>query len=378
MKILFLPRYSRQGASSRYRLWQYRPLFEREGHRVEVRPLLDSSYLTHLYKHGTRSARSLAFGYVRRLISAFDIGRFDAVICEQEAVPFLPVSVEKCFRRKGVRFFLDFDDAAHNKYADHPRLQSKISSLMSEADGVVVGNEHLRSYASQFTSRVSVIPTVVDISRYPTHPESAYRPNGEVQIGWIGTPATSGFLQALSRTLHALQTKFRNLRFRFVGAAPGMFTHGLNAENVVWSEKTEVEALAGCDIGIMPLPDTDFTRGKCGLKLIQYMACWLPTVASPVGANCEIIEDGKTGFLAATDQEWIDRLSVLIVNSRLRREFGDASRRRVERRYTLQSGFAKWKRVFGAATEPSGEVAMGRDRSPDFVACGNESRGGMR
>jgi glycosyltransferase involved in cell wall biosynthesis len=378
MKILFLPRYSRQGASSRYRLWQYLPLFEREGHAIEVRPLLDSSYLSHLYQRGKRSVRSLAFGYARRLFSALDISRFDAVICEQEALPFLPVAIEKLFRRKHVRFFLDFDDAAHIKYAGHPTLQSKISSLMNTADGVVVGNACLRSYASQFTPRVSVIPTVLDISRYPLHPESAYRPNDEVRIGWIGTPSTSAFLQGLSHVFHALQKKFCNLHFRFVGAAPGMSTLGLNADIVEWSEKTEVELLAGCDLGIMPLPDTDFTRGKCGLKLIQYMACWLPTVASPVGANCEIIEDGKTGFLAGTDQDWINKLSVLIVNSGLRRELGSAGRRRVEQRYTLESGFARWKKVLDGALEPSGEVAMGLIQSPDFVALGHESRGGVR
>ena len=376
MKILFLPRYSRQGASSRYRLWQYLPLFEREGHAIEVRPLLDSSYLSHLYQRGRRSVRSLAFGYSRRLFSTIDIGRFDAVICEQEALPFLPIAAEKLFRRKHVRFFLDFDDAAHIKYTGHPRLQSKISSLMSDADGVVVGNAYLRSYASQFTPRVSVIPTVLDISRYPLHPNSASRPNDEVRIGWIGTPSTSAFLQGLSHIFHTLQRRFRNLHFRFVGAAPGMFTHGLNADIVEWSEKTEVELLAGCDIGIMPLPDTDFTRGKCGLKLIQYMACWLPTVASPVGANCEIIEDGKTGFLAANDQGWISKLSALIVNSALRREFGGAGRRRVEQRYTLESGFTQWKKMLNGATEPSSEVAMGFTQSPDFVAFGHESRGG--
>lgn len=378
MKILFLPRYSRQGASSRYRLWQYLPLFEREGHTIDVRPLLDSSYLNHLYQHGKRSARSLAFGYARRLFSALDMGRFDAVICEQEVLPFLPVPAEKLFRRKHVKFFLDFDDAAHIKYANHPSLQSKISSLMSGADGVVVGNAHLRSYASQFTSRVSVIPTVLDISRYPLHPNSAHRPNGEVRIGWIGTPSTSAFLQGLTHVFQALQERFRNLHFRFVGAAPGMFAHGLNVENVAWSEKTEVEALAGCDIGIMPLPDTDFTRGKCGLKLIQYMACWLPTVASPVGANCEIIEDEKTGFLAASDQDWMNKLSALIANSELRRECGTAGRRRVEQRYTLETGFAEWKKMLEGATEPSGEVAMGLAQSPDFVALGHESRGGLR
>lgn len=345
---------------------------------MEVRPLLDSSYLSHLYQRGQRSARSLAFGYARRLLSTFDVGRFDAVICEQEVLPFLPVAVERLFRRKRVRFFLDFDDAAHIKYAGHPSLRSKISSLMSDADGVVVGNAHLRGYASQFTSRVWLIPTVLDISRYPLRPDSAYPPNGEVRIGWIGTPSTSAFLRGLTHVFHALQKRFRNLRFRFVGAAPGMFTHGLNAENVEWSEKTEVEALAGCDIGIMPLPDTDFTRGKCGLKLIQYMACWLPTVASPVGANCEIIEDGKTGFLAAADQDWINKLSALIVNSSLRREFGNSGRRRVEQCYTLESGFTQWKGMLEGALEPSGEVAMGSAQTPDFVAFGHESRGGIR
>lgn len=373
MKFLFLPRYSRNGGSSRYRLLQYVPLFERAGHRVEVRPLFDAGYLDQLYKQGKRGLRSMASGYARRVFSAMDVARFDAVICEQEALPFAPAFVESWFQRKSLPYFLDFDDAAHIKYETNPLLRSKISTLIARADGVVVGNEYLRNYASQFTERATVIPTVVDLSRYPVGPKSQATSDG-VRVGWIGTPSTDIFLESLSKVFQTLQNRFPNLQFRFIGATPEINNPNLNIEFAPWSEETEIDLLAECDIGIMPVPDTSFTRGKCGLKLIQYMACWLPAVASPVGANCEIVADRETGFLAATDEQWFEKLSALIAHPILRRQFGEAGRRRIERQYSLDEGFARWMSVVGCAEKSSVPAKSHRALAPPVTECESMAR----
>jgi glycosyltransferase involved in cell wall biosynthesis len=347
MRILFLPRYAPQGASSRYRIWQYVPSFERAGHTVEVHPLLDAGYLTQLYAEQTRGLRWLAKGYARRLITMATARRYDAIICEQEAFPYLPAIWESLFHKNGTPLFLDFDDAAHIRYEASPLLRHKIPQMLASAEAVVVGNNYLAQYARKFTQNVSVIPSVVDLSRYPGRQNKSGSEN--VVIAWIGIPATAEFLRPLFTVYQKLQDKYPQLQFRFIGTGPQFLAGGLNAEFRAWSQQSEAMLLAQSDIGIMPLPDTQFTRGKCGLKLIQYMASHLPVVASPVGANCEIVVDGENGFLADGDDDWFAKLSVLIENPELRRRFGAAGRRRVEQHYSLESGFAKWTDILDRA-----------------------------
>src|SRR6266404_8216903 len=193
MRILFLPRYGPQGASSRYRIWQYVRLFERAGHEVEVQPLLDDGYLGELYKSGRRGWRWLARGYRRRLLLAFRLRRFDAVICEQEVCPFLPAFIELFFQRLSARFFVDYDDAAYANYSRCPLFHQNIPQIMATAERVVVGNNHLARYARQFAQCVSVIPTVVDLSRYPNHKHAG--PSERIRVAWIATPLTARLLK---------------------------------------------------------------------------------------------------------------------------------------------------------------------------------------
>ncbi len=343
MRILFLPRYGPQGASSRYRIWQYVPLFERAGHEVEVTPLLSDDYLEQLYRTGRRGWLWLAAGYARRLLGAFRVRHFDAVVCEQDVLPFLPVFVELFFQRLSPRFFVDFDDAAYTKYSRWPFLWRKIPRVMAAAEAVVVGNNHLADYARQFAQRVFVIPSVVDLLRYPQRKDT--RSSETVRVVWIGTPLTASLLKPLIPVMARLQSEHPSLSFRLIGAGGSFSCNGLHAEIPDWSERTEADLLAQCDIGIMPLPDTEFARGKCGLKLIQYMACGLPVVASPVGVNREIVEENKNGLLATTENDWHEKLDKLIRDSDLRMSLGKAGREKVLAGYTLEYGFSKWQEI---------------------------------
>src|SRR5712664_1136296 len=342
MRILILPRYTARGASSRYRFWQYVPGLRRAGHEVEIKPLLEDGYLTELYSRGRRSWRWLAAAYAARFLDALDAGRYDAVLCEHEVFPFLPAAAEMIFSKRNARFILDYDDAAHCKYDGWPVLRKKIARLMHVAERVVAGNNNLASYARQFTPHVSVVPTVVDLAAYPNHRNDA--PSSTIRIAWIGTPMTASFLQPLIPELERLQEKHSHAVFRLIGA--GNFpTNGLRIERREWSMATEGQHLSECDIGIMPLSDTEFTRGKCGLKLIQYMACGLPVVASPVGANCEIVEENRNGFLAANAREWFEKLSALIESAELRKRLGESGRAKVAAQYTLEHGLSKWLEI---------------------------------
>src|SRR6266849_1940421 len=186
MRILFLPRYGAQGASSRYRVWQYVPLFERAGHEVEVHPLLDDGYLDELYKTGRRSWWFLALGYGRRLLGTLRLGRVFAVICEQEIFPFLPGFIDLFLQRLSPRYFVDFDDGAHVKYFRWPILRRRVPRIMAAAETVVVGNNYLAAYAQQFARRVCVIPTVVDLASYGDRTKAGR--SDHVRVCWIGTP----------------------------------------------------------------------------------------------------------------------------------------------------------------------------------------------
>lgn len=352
MRILILPRYTPKGASSRYRFWQFVPGLQCAGHEVKIKPLLGDGYLAELYSMGHRGGRWLAAGYAARFLAALRVWQYDAVICEQEIFPFLPAAAEMLVTKLNSRFILDYDDAAHCKYDSWPPLRRKIARLMSAAETVVVGNNHLAGYARQFTPRVAVIPTVVDLARYPNRQETAA--SNTISIAWIGTPLTAGFLEPLIPEFTRLQKKHPNLGFRFIGA--GSFSsNGLRAETLEWSPNTEAVLLAQCDIGIMPLPDTEFTRGKCGLKLIQCMACGLPVVASPVGANREIVEENRNGFLAANAQEWFEKLDALVSNADLRKRLGESGRSKVAAQYTLERALSKWLAILEKGSRRSEE-----------------------
>jgi glycosyltransferase involved in cell wall biosynthesis len=170
---------------------------------------------------------------------------------------------------------------------------------------------------------------------------------------WIGTPVTAEFLYELAPVLVALKAKYPDLQVRVIGAGPAILRWLPFAEVVAWSESSEARLLAECDIGLMPLPDNEFTRGKCGLKLIQCMAAGLPVVASPVGANCDIVSHGQEGYLAAGPEQWFQALEQLIVSPELRRELGRKASAKARQCYSLEQGFSAWIRVLDAGSECS-------------------------
>jgi glycosyltransferase involved in cell wall biosynthesis len=202
---------------------------------------------------------------------------------------------------------------------------------MRRAAVVVAGNDYLAEHARRAgAKRVEIIPTVVDDLRYPQATGSTNP--AEFRIGWIGAPVTVDYLLAVEPALKQLVSDGSSLT---VIGAESPFSGRFPVETRPWLETTEAAELARLDAGILPLPDEPFERGKCGYKLIQYMACGLPVVASPVGANVQIVEHGVDGFLANTQSEWITALETLRIDPALRRRFGTAGRARISARYSL-------------------------------------------
>ncbi|MDP3789851.1 MAG: glycosyltransferase family 4 protein, partial [Candidatus Omnitrophota bacterium] len=197
---------------------------------------------------------------------------------------------------------------------------------------VIAGNNYLKDFALQFNKNAVVMPSSVDTEKYKPVPCEADK--SQIVIGWIGSNTTETFLYDLEETFVSLSDKYKNLVFKIVGAK--FQSHELkNVVNKEWALSEELSDLQSFDIGIMPMPDNLWTKGKCGFKAILYMACGIPVVASPVGANLEIIDDGTSGFLARDNKEWTDKLSALIENASLREKIGKNAREKIIKKYSL-------------------------------------------
>jgi len=330
------------GASSRYRLLQYVPLLETAGHEVQVDALLPDEYLEALYATSKRHFLSVLVAYTRRFARLRKSRDYDVVIWEQELLPFVPAFVD--LMGKGQRLVIDFDDAPHVKYRGIPGLRNKIPDLIQHASAIVAGNRNLVEYASAYNQNVHLIPTVVDTAEYA----SLGTRSGEAKITvvWVGTPITArAFLVPLLPQLEALQRRLPQIEFCFIGSGHQPEFAGLRLRVEPWSEQTEKSLISACDIGIMPLNDDEFSRYKCGLKLIQYMAAGLPVVASAVGANCDIVIEGQTGFLARQPSDWVAILERMAKDFDLRARLGAAGQTQAKQQFSLNSGFPRWMTV---------------------------------
>jgi len=354
--ILFLSRYTRMGASSRCRFFQYIPYLERQGWACEVSPLFDDAYLRHCYTNGRATLPDLARALFRRLLVLCRLRNFDLIVLEKEVIPFSPAIFERLMHAAGIPFIVDYDDAIFHRYDCHRSrlvrglLGNKMRTVMRCAQAVVAGNAYLAEYAMESgASRVEVIPTIVDLDRY----EDVEKQNlTEFTIGWIGSPTTSRYLPDIASALAEVCGEGRG-KVLLVGAC-GTDIPGVKVEHHDWSEENEVACLKLCDVGIMPLPDACWERGKCGFKLIQYMACGLPVVASPVGCNVEIVEHGVNGFLARDHRQWVDALCALRDSKRLRSAMGKQGRKKVEKHYSLQVTAPRLHDMFRAVVEEKG------------------------
>lgn len=343
MKVLYLPRYERLGASSRVRGYQYLPWLRAAGLEVSVAPLLSDTYLTALYARRQPSKAGVLAAYVRRLVALVQSSRFDVLWLEKEAFPWLPGLFDALTLGRRIPYLVDFDDAIFHRYDQHRSpwvrrlLGVKIDSIMRRAALVTCGNEYLAQRARQAGAlQVQILPTAIDLERYPAAPSPRHRsPDHAPVIGWIGTPATEHYLEQVHAPL-ARVCQHSRASVRLIGARQRDWSD-LPVQVVPWSETTEVEQITGLDVGIMPLPDAPWERGKCGYKLIQYMGCWLPVVAAPVGVNREIVEHGHNGFLADTPVAWEQALGALVGDAGMRERMGAAGRARVVRDFSVQA-----------------------------------------
>lgn len=337
MKVLFLTRYDRLGASSRVRILQFIPFLEDMGWTCNARPLFSDRYVRAIYTSRARG-KHVVSGYYRRLEALFTVGRYDLVWIEKELFPFLPAVAERLLASLSWPYIVDYDDALFHRYDRHESmlvrvlLGCKIDAVMRHAAIVVAGNRYLAARAEAAgAGHVEIVPTVVDRDRYIP----GNRRKGPVTVGWVGSPATAHYLHMVAEPLAKVQRQY-GIKIVLIGSGP-IEIKGVKTEILAWEESREVSMIAALDIGLMPLPNNDWERGKCGYKLIQYMACGRPVVASPVGVNVEIVREGENGYLAETKTDWENAIGRLVENADLRDEMGAAGRASVEQTYSLQA-----------------------------------------
>ena len=346
MKILFFSKYSRMGASSRYRTFQFLKYYEKKGLEVSVQYLLGDWYLKNIYslKNDKMFFLKIINSYLKRLFFYKNLSKYDLFVIEKELFPWLPIMLEKFFISPKQKTIGDYDDAVFHRYEKNIFLRQKIFQIMEICSAVIVGNEYLANFAKKYNKRVFIIPTVVELEKYTIkkHYNSKLKP---VIIGWIGTPNTAKYLKSIIPVLKEV-LKNDNYILKCVGVSKNFKLPGIRVENIIWSEKDEANIIKNFDIGIMPLTNDNLSRGKCGLKLLQYMACGIPVVASPVGVNKQIVLDGKNGFLAKDNNEWVNKIKILAMNPNIRNNFGEYGRELVSNKFSIETVLPKLLNIF--------------------------------
>jgi glycosyltransferase involved in cell wall biosynthesis len=350
MNILFLVPYPiNEAPSQRFRFEQYLDILQEEGHSYRVQSFLDLHNWRHFAESGKMFLKIIMLlkGLIRRLLILTRLSDFDIVFIHREAAPVGPPVFEwliaKLFRKK---IIYDFDDALwltdrkqESFFFKTIKWRSKIKAICRWSYKVSGGNDFLCNYARQFNQRVIYNPTTIDTESLHRPDHFSALPGKEVIIGWTGSHSTVKYLKQIEPALRDIENLFPSVKFIAIAdQKPELNLHSLTYKP--WRIDTEIKDLNEFDIGIMPLPDEEWSKGKCGFKALQYMALEIPTVASPVGVNTAVIDQGINGFLALSREDWKKYLSLLITDKELRRDVGKRGRQKVTDHYSVCSNAA--------------------------------------
>lgn len=328
------------------RSYQYFDFLRNNGNEVFVSPLFNDEYLKALYGNNKKSIFNVFKCYLKRIVMLFTVFKYGVLVIEKELFPYFPSVFERILKFFKIKFIVDYDDAIFHNYDKSNNflmrlfLKNKIDNVMKNSTCVIAGNSYLKERAQKAgAKRIENIPTVIDLERYKIRNIS---PNKRMIIGWVGTQSTyeKHLLSIKEVILKILEND--NIDFHVIGVNPSDKIEGI--KYIDWTEKNEVEEIFKFDVGIMPLLDSDWERGKCSYKLIQYMACSKPVIASPIGMNNEVINSAN-GFLVNTTEEWLERLNFYYLNPSLREKHGKEGRKIVEEKYTLQVTQIKYNNI---------------------------------
>jgi len=318
MKIVAFTKYSYEGPSSRYRFYNYKKCLEKNGIELDIKPLFKKEYF--LSKNRLKKSLIALKSYLKRIKDIFVIAKikkYDLVLIEYELFPYFPPIFEKMLHNKNIKYIVDYDDAIFHKYDMHKSfilrslLKNKIPKVIKNATKVICCNNYLKNFAFKYNKNIEILHTVVLLDKYIEKQKKFIKQeNSSFIIGWIGSKSTSIYILDIIKDLNKILSKYKDIKLHLVGFDKSLLKESKQIKIIKWDEKSEVDEILKFDIGIMPLRNEPWSKGKCGFKIIQYMSCKKPVVASPVGINCEIVENGKNGYLASSN-EWFNILERL-------------------------------------------------------------------
>lgn len=340
--------------SQRFRFEQYISHLEEMGFYTVIEPFFTEKAYVALYQNGNigPKIRAITESYLRRLSLLLHAAPFDFIFIHREATPIGPPLIEwwlaKVLNKK---IIYDFDDAIwltdkrdETRVEKILRWRSKVKSICQWSYRISCGNNYLASFARRYNANVSIIPTTVDTVHLHRTSTSSKVENRKVTIGWTGSHSTLKYLQVIVPVLKSLEAKYPYVETLVIADRnPTLPLQNFTFRS--WNKESEMHDLSGIDIGIMPLPDDDWTKGKCGFKALQYMALEIPAVVSAVGVNAEII-DNDQGYLCNTPEDWFLCLEKLILDPDLRKRMGKRGRQKVIERYSADANTETFRSLF--------------------------------
>ena len=336
--------------SQRFRIEQYIDFLSNHGYQIHFSWLLNKTDDKVFYSPAHLIGKTIVVtkGVVKRLSELIKPSAYDIVFIQREAIMLGTPIIERLWKSKRAKIVYDFDDSIWlsdvsnaNKKFSWLKNPSKTSSLIRCAHLVFAGNEYLAQYARDRNENVHIVPTTIDLDEYkPNHNDKSI--NGQVCIGWSGSTTTIKHFETVIPVLKEIKSIYKDkVSFSVIGDG-GYTNQALEIKGVDWSKENELKDLSSMDIGMMPLPDDMWAKGKCGLKGLQYMAMEVATIMSPVGVNTDIINHRKNGILAEGQRQWIDSLTELIDNFDFRQELGLEGRKTVADKYSTESQREKY------------------------------------
>ncbi len=355
-KALFIAAHrTDRSPSQRFRFEQYFTFLQQNGWETEFSYLISPQDDQFFYKPGNffKKVGVVFRSFIKRLKDVKRANEFDIIFIQREAFMLGTTYFEAKFAKSKAKLIFDFDDSIWkmdvsegNKKFKFFKNPNKTSEIIKLCDLVFAGNQYLADYAIKYNPNVVIIPTTIDTEEY----QKLVVPKNDhsVCIGWSGSVTTIKHFENAIPCLQVLKKKYGDkISIKVIGDSKYK-NEELQVVGLDWNKKDELIELSKMDIGIMPLPDDEWAKGKCGLKGIQYMALEIPTIMSPVGVNSEIIQDGENGYLASELNEWVDKISTLVDSAELREKLGKKSRATVVDKYSIESQKQNYLKYFNA------------------------------